>query len=60
MFLSTRGGTGASPEDPGHVARRLGASSAGPGVNLPFDAEMLEKLSAALLEAATKLRATAN
>lgn len=51
---------GASPEDPGHVALRLAARSAGPGFNFRFDAEMLEKLGTALLEAATRLRATAN
>lgn len=51
---------GAAPEDPGHVAVRLAASSAGPGFNFRFDAEMLEKLGTALLEAATRLRATAN
>jgi hypothetical protein len=51
---------GATPEDPGHAALRLAASSAGSGFNFRFDAEMLEKLGTALLEAATRLRATAN
>ena len=51
---------GAAPEDPGHVALSIAASREGPRFNFRFDAEMLEKLGTALLEAATRLRATAN